>query len=90
MDADSCGLQGMDNVDWAPRPGKPKLCAPWKGDLSHIPASHSSSYIGCKQFWIISQHGSCFMIEGILMIWLLHKQKRGERIILQGDELMVI
>lgn len=51
------------------------LYAPGEECLSHIPTCHCSPHVRLKHLWVVSQHCSCFSVQGILMIRLLQEKK---------------
>lgn len=64
----------LGNIDLFP-PWLHTSYAPGEEGLAHIPTRHCSSHIRLKHLRVVSQHRSCFSVQWILMIRLLHKNK---------------
>lgn len=74
-------LQRVICFSWSQRPDisfayayyKQMLYASRKEGLTYIPSNHCPSYIGFKHLWIVPQHCSRIVIQGILMIRFLKR-----------------
>lgn len=51
-------------------------CTSWEIVLTHIASGHCPFNISFKQLWVVTEDSCCFMVQRILIVWLLRTKSK--------------